>query len=166
VAETTAIVENYLQSISDAVENAYEQTSSTSQRCDYAGACPCQRCEDDGPLGPWHCSSDGGVNLQSTNIFFRSPEGRKDDGPSRAETEGEAADKMKCMSMAASHEFLRVAGKEHQEERIGFMMFGGQDTGAMLNWPATQWCSETYDPRFRPWYPPPPPPRHHTHPSS
>ena len=59
------------------------------------------------------------------------------------------------MSMAAGHEFLRVAGKEHEEERIGFMMFGGQDTGAMLNWPATQWCSDTYDPRFRPWYPPP-----------
>ena len=69
------------------------------------------------------------------------------------------------MSMAAGHEFLRVAGKEHEEERIGFMMFGGQDTGAMLNWPATQWCSETYDPRFRPWYPLPPS-HHHTHPSS
>ena len=63
VAETTAIVENYLQSISDAVETAYEQTGN-SQSCDFAGACPCQRCIDDGPLGPWHCSSDGGVNLQ------------------------------------------------------------------------------------------------------
>ena len=32
---------------------------------------------------------------QSTNIFFRSPEGREEDGPSRAETSGPAADKMK-----------------------------------------------------------------------
>ena len=30
--------------------------------------------------------------------------------------------------------------------------FGSQDIGGYAQWPAMQWCSNTFDPRFRPWY--------------
>ena len=140
--ELRVVVEDYLYANAAAVETAYAATAASTDACDFSKSCPCAGCEHD---VDWHCTSGGQVDLESAVLFERN-EGYTTDTPD--------AKQMQCMASAVNGEFLRVAGKEHVEhpERIGYQMFGGQTTGAMANWPAVEWCSADYDPRFRPWY--------------
>ena len=118
-------------------------------------ACPCNRCRDN-PAGAWSCSSDY-TDLSSANLVFRTRDQNIIDGDGNRLTQyseqWNAHEKMKCMAMGASSSFTRIAAREHtDEDRIGFLMFGDQAAGGLLNWPANEWCTEDYDPRFRPWY--------------
>jgi hypothetical protein len=141
IGEIGGLVEDYLYANAAAVENAYAATSNGAT-CDYTASCPCLRCEFS---VDWHCTSGGMVDLESAVLFER--ENGYDHNTASAR-------RMQCMAGAVNGEFLRVAAKEHVEhpDRIGFQMFGGQESGAMANWPAVEWCSDEYDPRFRPWY--------------
>ena len=35
---------------------------------------------------------------------------------------------------------------------VGYEYAAFQALGNYVQWPATQWCTSSYDPRFRPWY--------------
>ena len=130
------IIRDYLFNIAANVEQAWAATASI-QNCDASMACPCTRCES---YSDWACIGD--VNLHSSNLFVRSGE------PATAE-----GNRMKCMSSAAGQGFNRIAATEHTDQsRVGFLMFGDQGSGGLLNWPANEWCDAEYDPRFRPWY--------------
>ena len=130
------IIRDYLFNIAANVEQAWAATASI-QNCDASMACPCTRCES---YSDWACAGD--VNLHSSNLFVRSGE------PASAE-----GNRMKCMSSAAGQGFNRIAATEHTDQsRVGFLMFGDQGSGGLLNWPANEWCEAEYDPRFRPWY--------------
>jgi hypothetical protein len=50
--------------------------------------------------------------------------------------------------------FSRIAALEYtaSADRIAYQYFGSQDVGMYTGWPAVEWCSSSYDPRFRPWY--------------
>ena len=130
------IVQEYLFTIAANVEQAWAATASI-QNCDASMSCPCTRCSAN---LDWQCV--GTVNLHSSNLFARS-----------GEAASAAADRMKCMSSAAGQSFNRIAATEHTDQsRVGFLMFGDQGSGGLLQWPANQFCDAEYDPRFRPWY--------------
>ena len=47
----------------------------------------------------------------------------------------------------------QVAQKEYDDtSRVAFQYFGTQDIGGFAQWPWGQYCTGSYDPRFRPWY--------------
>ena len=134
----SAIIENYLFTIAANVEQAWRGTAGGGVACDFVAACPCNRCN---PLESWHCVGD--TDLHSSNLIFRTNQ----------DTTTAEANQMKCMSVPAGSSFNRIAAKEHTDEaRVGFLMFGDQGSGGLLNWPANEWCTDEYDPRFRPWY--------------
>ena len=153
LASLQSTVETYLHSIAENVENAARARGSG---CDASLACPCNRCRDN-PAGAWSCSSDY-TDLSSANLVFRTDSSQNIiDGDGNRLTpfsaQWNAHEQMKCMAMGASSSFTRIAAREHtDEDRIGFLMFGDQAAGGLLNWPANEWCTDSYDPRFRPWY--------------
>jgi len=51
------------------------------------------------------------------------------------------------------YEFLRIKNREYTDpKRVAYIMYANQGDGMFFEWPAIQWCPNTYDPRFRSWY--------------
>ncbi len=135
IAET---IENYLRADARAVEMAHYSTSSSS-RCDSRLFCPCINCEDH---DDWHCAGEGGVDLTAGGLFLKET----------ANHNLPEVNRMKCMASAVNSNFLRTVGSESEGDRIGYQYFGDQGSAGLAQWPSVNWCSDTYDPRFRPWY--------------
>ena len=64
----------------------------------------------------------------------------------------------RCLADFLSRSYNKIRQEILSDEnRVGYAYFGVQESGAMIQWPATQWCprdqnGKDYDPRFRPWY--------------
>eukprot|EP00929_Paragymnodinium_shiwhaense_P118156 TRINITY_DN8991_c0_g1_i1.p1 TRINITY_DN8991_c0_g1~~TRINITY_DN8991_c0_g1_i1.p1 ORF type:complete len:651 (-),score=91.24 TRINITY_DN8991_c0_g1_i1:262-2214(-) len=64
-----------------------------------------------------------------------------------------AAQSDKCVSPLIGRSMRTTALKEYNDDnRIAYIYYGSQGTGAMMMWPAFQWCTDTFDSRLRPWY--------------
>ena len=62
-------------------------------------------------------------------------------------------DVVDCTATTIGAYYGRLAAKEYSDlSRIGYQYFGDQQTAAFVQWPSMQFCSNTYDPRLRPWY--------------
>ncbi|CAK9016281.1 Voltage-dependent calcium channel subunit alpha-2/delta-2 (Voltage-gated calcium channel subunit alpha-2/delta-2) [Cleaved into: Voltage-dependent calcium channel subunit alpha-2-2, partial [Durusdinium trenchii] len=58
-----------------------------------------------------------------------------------------------CMSQFISNTFRQTASKEYNSDgRVAYQYYGDAASGALAQWPATTFCSSTYDARRRPWY--------------
>ena len=62
----------------------------------------------------------------------------------------------RCLADFLSRSYNKIRQEILSDEnRVGYAYFGVQESGAMIQWPATQWCprdqnGKDYDPRFRP----------------
>ena len=65
-----------------------------------------------------------------------------------------ACERAECVAQGMGETFSRIAALEYTAEadRVAYQYFGSQDVGMYTGWPAVEWCSSSYDPRFRPWY--------------
>eukprot|EP00929_Paragymnodinium_shiwhaense_P025367 TRINITY_DN15360_c0_g1_i4.p1 TRINITY_DN15360_c0_g1~~TRINITY_DN15360_c0_g1_i4.p1 ORF type:complete len:520 (-),score=59.22 TRINITY_DN15360_c0_g1_i4:269-1828(-) len=59
----------------------------------------------------------------------------------------------KCSSGLIGRSMRTVALREYNDvNRIAYIYYGSQSTGAMTMWPAMKWCPAAFDARMRPWY--------------
>eukprot|EP00966_Prymnesium_polylepis_P026301 606741-Prymnesium_polylepis.1 len=47
---------------------------------------------------------------------------------------------------------MRIASKEADVDRVGYLYYGSQALGNYMQWPGIDWCPASYDPRYRNWY--------------
>eukprot|EP00397_Hematodinium_sp_SG-2012_P006727 GEMP01006763.1.p1 GENE.GEMP01006763.1~~GEMP01006763.1.p1 ORF type:complete len:701 (+),score=129.16 GEMP01006763.1:103-2205(+) len=105
--------------------------------CDFLDSCDCPTCEKR-PGSQWEVLA---VDLRKTTVTFNQQE--------RGKFEGEA----KCLGRQVQSGFRSIAQQVYNDpNRIAYMYFGLQENGAMIQWPASQWCPPAFDARFRPWY--------------
>eukprot|EP00397_Hematodinium_sp_SG-2012_P024952 GEMP01026029.1.p1 GENE.GEMP01026029.1~~GEMP01026029.1.p1 ORF type:complete len:678 (+),score=88.55 GEMP01026029.1:210-2243(+) len=140
--ELFAVPEQYVQDIvvgfEEAAVRVFEGKENDEElTCEFIDSCDCPTCEN--RLGSqWEVLE---VDLRKTSISLNAQE--------RGEFEGEA----KCLGRQLQSEFRNIAQQTYNDpNRIAYMYFGFQENGALIQWPAVQWCPEDYDPRFRPWY--------------
>jgi hypothetical protein len=126
------LVENYVLTIRNNLQDDYAEFSGVSSPCDYDSSCPCDTCEANADWG-------GSVGFTTTILV---PEA--DTTPLASTT---------CMAQTLRSYFLKVAGAEYQDASVfGTLYAGFQDDGVFTQWPAIDWCPTSYDPRFRPWF--------------
>jgi hypothetical protein len=124
-------VENYVLEMRSDMEDDYTQYYSVESPCDYV-PCECDECVK---------NKDWGVNLSFTTSVL-------------AEKYNESiSDTTTCVAAEANNYFLQIASEEYSDAtQVGTFYAGFQKDGALIQWPAVSWCSDSYDPRFRPWY--------------
>lgn len=124
------LIETYVSTIRDIIEADYVETAAVTSACPYAVSCGCESCES---------NADWGEDVSFTTGTLVPKES--------------VLDSTTCMASTLNSYFLRIAGAEYQDSsNIGFMLAGFQGDGALIQWPAIEWCPTDYDPRFRPWY--------------
>jgi hypothetical protein len=65
----------------------------------------------------------------------------------------EDCDTAECVAQGMGETFSRIAALEYTDaDREAYQYFGSQTVGMYTGWPALDWCTSDYDPRFRPWY--------------
>ena len=60
-----------------------------------------------------------------------------------------------CLAQAVRDTYSRVAMAEYgalDSGRVGYLYYGLQGDGSMVQWPSMDWCPTRFDPRYRPWY--------------
>ena len=57
-----------------------------------------------------------------------------------------------CMANLIQSSFHRIAAKEGDPNRVGYAYGAFQGLGTYVQSLGVNWCPESYDPRFRPWY--------------
>ncbi|GBG27568.1 Inter-alpha-trypsin inhibitor heavy chain H2 [Hondaea fermentalgiana] len=144
MTDLIALVEGYALSAKQALEAnlqdvRYLLRAGNAEDCILQSACEeCSSCEGN------ECW-DQDIDTKRTNVVFN---------PSLEATTPENATKeLACMANYIASTYRRTAAKEYNDEgRIAYQYFGSQDTGAMVQWPALEFCSNDFDARQRPWY--------------
>ena len=87
------------------------------------------------------------INPHYSNTLWRC-------GDSKQCCDQQKCDTAECVAQGMGETFARIAALEYPAaaDRIAYQYFGSQDVGMYTGWPAVEWCSSDYDPRFRPWY--------------
>lgn len=133
LTELADVVEDYVKSLTQKLEFAILENDFTSA-CDYTSSCHCQTCT---PSTAW------GTDVDFTRSLLKPYQ----DDPNSVTTLSS------CLAGDADSYFSRVAGREYQNvDEFATLYVGFQEDGVFMQWPAMEFCSATYDPRFRPWY--------------
>eukprot|EP00927_Polykrikos_kofoidii_P059598 TRINITY_DN54744_c0_g1_i1.p1 TRINITY_DN54744_c0_g1~~TRINITY_DN54744_c0_g1_i1.p1 ORF type:complete len:1022 (+),score=121.94 TRINITY_DN54744_c0_g1_i1:51-3116(+) len=134
MGELNGVVDSYLVATVRQTESAYSNflASPPNATCSLRSLC------ESLPDQAAHWKYAASVDLSDVGVRFQdsvSPE-------------------LSCTFQAAGSTFLKVAGKEQDADgsRAGYQYMGEMDSGNYLQWPLSDWCSDTYDPRLRPWY--------------
>lgn len=138
--ELVSVPEKYVREIMDAVEKAatriLDGAEGADVQCDFTESCSCSACSVQG--GQW---SNLALDLRSAAVTYNKQERGQFDGAT------------KCVGRQVQSSYRTVAQKTYNDpNRVAYMYFGVQKNGAIVQWPATQWCPNDYDARFRPWY--------------
>ncbi|GBG35095.1 Inter-alpha-trypsin inhibitor heavy chain H2 [Hondaea fermentalgiana] len=144
MTDLIALVEAYALSAKQALEENLQQVrdlvdSGNTEECSLDKACNgCTGCEDN---DCWEQT----INTRRTNVVLNSELERQ---ASSAELE-----ELSCMASYISSTYRRTASKEYNDDgRVAYQYYGSQSTGAMVQWPASGFCSDSFDARQRPWY--------------
>jgi len=144
--EVVAVTERELVSIKQGAEENYaeiEQFSKNQQNvnqvCTYTDSC--------GPIpeGRENECWGGTVDFSDTTVVL--------DDQQRQQASKQDLNTFYCLSRNLETTMLNAADAQHDDKnRTGYIFFGHQDTGALIQNPGLEVCPETYDARFRPWY--------------
>ena len=151
LVELTTLVGNYLKSMAEALEdNVLEVGGAT---CSIEDSCGCASGDDEAAC------------KKLSTISGATPDwGKPDTDPeitfSKATTtprtagdySGAQGNLEKCLSSIVGSSFQRIAAKESVISRVGYAYGAFQRLGTYMQWPGVEWCPDTYDPRYRPWY--------------
>merc|ERR1711939_9005 len=109
-------------------------------------------CDSTGVKDFCNCkSTDSCVKLPGSEIF-------KDIDVNLLKTGGfnKAGNKgaQKCFEDAFAASYKKIVDAEYdmKHKAYGTIYSGQQEDGSYTMWPQMEWCSDSYDPRFRPWY--------------
>ena len=154
------VIHDYLISLSNTLEDNEPELRGQTTVCETGAApsCPCATCRDDTEEAAFWTNetytlasataagkdllsfdySTVSLTLASSRAGFRdTPDGILEE----------------CLSGYLENAFLRVAAREASiSTRIGYEYAAFQAVGNYVQWPAIDWCSSSYDPRFRSWY--------------
>jgi uncharacterized protein YegL len=144
LVELAGVVATYVKSTATALEdNEIELRSATNLDCSTPSSCPCLKCSNGSDASA--VFGNQSITLGSTTYTTRAGAATTPDTP--------AAKKDVCLAGIVGEAFMRVAAAEARpDQRLGYLYGGLQDLGTYMQWPGVQWCTKTYDPRFRPWY--------------
>eukprot|EP00929_Paragymnodinium_shiwhaense_P112603 TRINITY_DN8085_c0_g1_i1.p1 TRINITY_DN8085_c0_g1~~TRINITY_DN8085_c0_g1_i1.p1 ORF type:complete len:648 (+),score=113.88 TRINITY_DN8085_c0_g1_i1:45-1946(+) len=146
--ELKATTESYMKDIRDQIEQHITQLAQDENQgnCDGAAtsACDCGSCkekeawtEQTSPRTPQI------IDFMKTNVVVAQ---------SKFNSRTDAMNRDKCSSALIGKSMRKVALREYNDvHRIAYIYYGSQATGAMTQWPASQWCTD-FDARMRPWY--------------
>ncbi len=134
-------VEHYVKATSIAIESSRREFSGQGDLfCSAETTCPCTSCET---ADAWGGQS---VDFHQTTALWRA-------GSASQCQPQQACAEMECLTAAIEATYDRVAALEYNNRtRVAYEYFGSQEIGGYAQWPGMEWCSESYDPRFRPWY--------------
>lgn len=140
--ELFAVPEKYVREIVQRFEDATDRIVGGREgqgelNCEFLDSCFCDTCTHiEG--SQWSVMA---VDLRKSSIAFNAQE--------RGRYESEA----KCIGRQVQASFRSIAQQTYNDpNRVAYMYFGIQENGAIIQWPASQWCPTHYDARFRPWY--------------
>ncbi|GBG27566.1 Voltage-dependent calcium channel subunit alpha-2/delta-2 [Hondaea fermentalgiana] len=144
MTDLIALVEAYVLSAKQALEENVQQVrdlvqTGATEECNLVSSCDgCTTCEENECWGQ-------PIDSRGVNVVFNP---NLENVASADEIE-----ELSCMAGYITSTYRRTAAKEYNDDgRIAFQYFGSQSTGAMVQWPATEFCSYDFDARQRPWY--------------
>ena len=155
LGDIVAVIHDYLISLSATLENAEPELRNISSPCSSPAppSCPCSTCADDTETAAFWTNSSWtlatmppSAPLIAFDFTTVSLTARGDAGSTDGILET-------CMSSFLDNAFLKVAAREADiYNRIGYEYAAFQALGNYVQWPAIEWCTDDYDPRFRSWY--------------
>ena len=134
-------LENYVNSTAVTLERSWETYSeyTSTPQCNPHKSCPESACYECRNAENWNYP----VDFSAANERWRCGE---------SQTTRDAKE-MTCMAREIEGAWNQVAQKEYDDtSRVAFQYFGTQDIGGFAQWPWGEYCTGSYDPRFRPWY--------------
>lgn len=136
-------VEKYVEDFRKEAERWYAAVieDESDMGCEYINTCDCGTCTK--TIG-WTDDDD------LLSVDFREVSVTKSaysDADEKASWIGE------CMSGQLKRKFKKVVNDEYSStKRVAYIYYGSHLDGALIQWPALQWCPQKYDARLRPWY--------------
>ena len=127
--ELVGVIRGYLSSAVETLESNQPEIS-TSSSCSPDGSCPCASCV----AANW---SSAALDFQTTTFTPRTG----------ASPTSDAGVLESCMGDFLDNAFTRVAALEADTSRIGYEYAAFQAQGAYVQWPGTEFCPGSYDPR-------------------
>ena len=144
LADLTTLVSGYLESMVAALEDSYAETAGAAS-CEIETSCSCDGCAQLSDLGyatPDWCKTECELSFSHATTTLRTA----------ADYGGAQGTMEKCLSSIVGSSFQRIAAKEASTSRVGYAYGAFQRLGTYMQWPGREWCPDTYDPRYRPWY--------------
>ena len=144
LADLTALVSGYLESMVAALEDSYAETAGAAS-CEIETSCSCDGCAQLSDLGyatPDWCKTECELSFSHGTTTLRTA----------ADYGGAQGTMEKCLSSIVGSSFQRIAAKEASTSRVGSAYGAFQHLGTYMQWPGLEWCPADYDPRYRPWY--------------
>lgn len=145
LVEMATVVGDYVKNTADVLENNEWELRQlkTPSSCSTPSSCPCKTCSTNSDASV--VFGNQSITLGTTTYTTRNSKGNT--------PETDAAKLDVCLAGIVGEAFMRVAAAEARpEKRLGYAYGGLQELGTYMQWPGVEWCTETYDPRFRPWY--------------
>ena len=152
--DLVGVIHDYLISLSNTLEdNEPELRSASTCTSAPASSCPCTTCRNDTAEATfWTNTSWTPSTIPSGASTLSYDHSTVSLTPRGNPTSGDAVIEQ-CLSGFLENGFMRVAAREAAiDQRVGFEYAGFQALGNYVQWPATEWCTTSYDPRFRSWY--------------
>ena len=135
-------VETYLMSIRRTLEDEIyyhslnEGKGHSDAKCSMQDSCNCRDCE---------YNTDWGASLDTSSSALTLSESIK--------TTAKDIKQLKCFGQVVTEEFNRIGSKEYTDpSSVGYLVYGDQRSGGLVQWPSIDWCPSEYDPRLRPWF--------------
>ena len=159
LGDIVTVVHDYLVSLSATLEDNEVELRSQTSPCSAPAppSCPCSTCQynteeavfwtnNSWSLATWNES--GTQTSKPLSFDFSTVSLTPRGTPASADGILE-----NCLSGYLENAFLRVAARESSiSQRVGYEYAAFQALGNYVQWPAIQWCTDSYDPRFRSWY--------------
>ena len=144
LVEMATVVGDYVKNTADVLENnEWELRQLKTPSSARLSSCPCKTCSTNSDASV--VFGNQSITLGTTTYTTRNSKGNT--------PETDAAKLDVCLAGIVGEAFMRVAAAEARpEKRLGYAYGGLQELGTYMQWPGVEWCTETYDPRFRPWY--------------
>jgi hypothetical protein len=146
-SQIVQIVETYVKDERDYIEQQFAVILETEgmASCSFTESCPCANCQ--AGTGGWRSTTDPSQYYSIVlNRMTVTHTGNID-------VNSEAARHTQCLSRLVEARLKRIMLREYEDPtRMGWLMWGDQESASWLGLPGIDWCAGDYDPRFRPWY--------------
>lgn len=148
--ELVGVVEEYSKDLRKEAEELYELTQhdeSITECMHWHSSCPCKTC---GANPEWSKQLLPGGSSTEINLDFSKATLTLSD---KLDDNSLAVARVKCLTQVIASKYKTVVRREYNDKnRIAYLYYGDQGTGGIVNWPALEWCTSSYDARLRPWY--------------